>query len=308
MEENKNIEPVEIDEKEPVQEPKRPLAHKHLWAIAVLLCIAAIGAGTYLTYSAYKAGDFLKAVAATTTSQALFTSDLLNEYTSTHAAIAAKSIVVDSSGDTCTFTFRIYNCLLDNKNVFNDKDVNAILAVTAEGAGTDGEWSVSGGKTQDLEFQGYQAVVKTFTVTFKQVYLDKAKFTIMATVVPKTSPGTNLAMLAATIVPNRRADVTNASVQYDWVDKGGNVGNYDAYNFRVTVTGKATDVTLTWGDGVELDPFFSVNHGNVAVDNDNRTVTFNMEPGSEIINFYRKDGSIAPTSWDAIGAKATAAN
>ena len=308
MEENRNIEPVETDEKEPTQEPKRPLAHKRLWAIAVLLCIAAIGAGTYLTFSAYRAGDFLKAVAATSTSQALFTSDLLNEYTSTTTTPAAKSIIVDSSGDTCSFTFRIYNCLLDNKNVFNDKDVNATLVVTAEGAGAGNEWSVSDGKTQDLEFPGYQAVVKTFTVTFKQAYLDKAKFTIMATVDAKTSPGTNLAMLAATIVPNRRADVTNASVQYDWVDKGGNVGDYDAYNFRVTVTGKATNVKLTWGDGVELDPFFSVNHNNATVDKVNRTVTFNMEPGSEIINFYRKDGSPAPASWDAIGAKATAAN
>lgn len=317
MDENKNIESVEVDEKEPTQEPKRTLAHKRLWAIAVLLCVGAIGAGTYLTFSAYKAGDFLKAVAATTTSQALFTSDLLNEYTSDTATPAAKSIIVDSSGDTCSFTFRIYNRLLDNENVFNDKDVNATLHIEAEGAGSD--WSILEDSTPvkdkaaaadgyPIAFPGYTATLKKFTVTFNKDYLDKAKFTIRATVDPDTSPGTNLAMLAATIVPNRRADVTSASVQYDWVDKNGNVSDYDAYNFRVTVTGKATKVTLTWGEGVELDPFFSVNHSNAEVDKDSRTVTFTMEPGSEIINFYRKDGAAAPESWDAIGAKAVAAN
>lgn len=280
---------------------EKPRAHGRLWAIAALMCVVAIAAGTYLTYSAYKAGDFLKAVAATTTSQALFTSDLLNEYTSTEVAPAAKSIVVDSSGDTCSFTFRIYNCLLDNKNVFNSKDVYATLGITAENAGS---WMVSEGSkditsdaaggTHSLAFPGYSATVKTFTVKFDKQYLDQAKFTVKAQVDTARSPGTNLALLAATIVPNRRADVTNASVSGAWVDSAYNVENYDAYNYRVTVTGKKTTVKLTWTDDVELDPFFVENHKTTLNGN---SVTFEMEPGSQIINFFRK-GSGKLDGWN----------
>lgn len=300
--------------------PKRPCAHKRLWAIAALLCVVAIAAGTYLTYTAYKAGDFLKAVAATGTTQALFTSDLLNEYTTEGAAVATRSIVVDSTDDTCSFTFRIYNCLLDNKNVFNNKDVNANLMVSAESAGD--SWQVREGSVEikgdvtsadgyKMAFPGYTAAIKTFTVTFDKQYLDQAKFTISALVDTASSPGTNLAKLASIIVPNRRADVTNASVAGAWVDESGNnVGNYDAYNYRVTVTGKTAQVELTWGEGVELDPFFAKNHtlgsGEALVDTANRTARFDMDPGSQVINFFRADGSNAPASWEDIGVSVEA--
>ena len=43
---------------------------KRLWAVAVLLCAVAIAAGTHLTYTAFLAGDFLKSVAVSGTSQA----------------------------------------------------------------------------------------------------------------------------------------------------------------------------------------------------------------------------------------------
>lgn len=290
---------------------RRPRARKRLWAIAVLLCMVVIAAGTYLTYTAYRAGDFLKAVAATGTTQALFTSDLLSEYTTADAAVASRSVIVDSSGETCSFTFRIYNCLLDNRNVFNSKDVYANLFISADGVDDDwrvAEVSESSTPITDavksetgygLSFPGYAAKVRIFTVTFSTAYLDQAKFTIKAKVNNAISPGTNLAMLAETIVPNRQAIVTNATVSGDWVDKGGdNVANFDAYNYRVTVTGKKTRVKLSWGEGVELDPFFASNHANSKVDSVGRTATFDMEPGSQVVNFFRASGESAPVSWD----------
>lgn len=296
-----------VEAAEAAPAPKCPRAHKRLWAIATLLCVVAIAAGTYLTYTAYKAGDFLKAVAATGTTQALFTSDLLNEYTTVDASAASRSIIVDSSGDRCSFTFRIYNCLLDNRNVFNSKDVNAKLSVTATSAGND--WTVSEGSVDitasaqagayGLPFPGYTATIKTFTITFNKQYLDQAQFTIKALVDTSSSPGTNLAMLGATIVPNRRADVAKATVRGDWLDQNGeNVASFDAYNYRVTVTGKSTKVRLSWGEGVELDPFFATNHAGAQVDTAKRTATFDMEPGSQIINFFRADGSTAPANWE----------
>lgn len=299
-------------------EPATPAskARKRLWAVAVLLCAVTITTGTYLTYTAFLAGDFLKSVAVSGTSQALFASDMLTGYTSesldkdgkTDGAIAVRSVALDPSGDTCSFTFRIYNHLLGDKNKVNDKDVNATLTVTAEDA--KGSWSVNGEPALSngsvaLSFPANKATLYTYTVRFAKDDLNKASFTIKARVDPN-SPGTNLKWLAAKIAPAERAKVTASGVSGEWVDKNSDIGTFDAYNYRVTVTGATTKVTLTWGDGLELDPFFTQNHKNgdqqatVSGNSGTYSVTYDASPGSEIITFYRK-GDSKPTSWDGVG-------
>ena len=277
---------------------------KRLWAVAVLLCAVAIAMGTYLTYTAFFAGDFLKSVAVSGTSQALFASDMLTGYTNetlNDEGIAVRSVIADTSGDTCSFTFRIYNHLLGDKNKVNDKDVNATLSVRA--TGTTGTWSISGsptltaGGTVDLSFPANKATMYTYKVTFSKADLNKASFTVKDQV-GSNSPGTNLKWLAAKIAPSERAEVTASGVSGEWVDKSDSIGSFDAYNYRVTVTGAPTKVKLTWGDKVELDPFFKKNHSDVSVDG--KSVTFTMDPGSEVITFYRAKDT-APDSWDDIG-------
>lgn len=289
---------------------------KRLWAVAVLLCAVAIVAGTYLTYTAFLAGDFLKSVAVSGTSQALFASDMLTGYTNetlNDEGIAVRSVIADTSGGNCSFTFRIYNHLLGDKNKVNDKDVNATLSVKATGT-TD--WSISGsptltaGGTVDLSFPANKATMYTYKVTFSKADLNKASFTVKAKV-GSNSPGTNLKWLAAKIAPSERAEVMASGVSGEWVDKNKddtNVGDFDAYNYRVTVTGATTKVELTWGSGVELDPFFEANHknGNGQAAVSGRSITYDASPGSEIITFYRK-GDSKPTSWEAIGVTCSAA-
>lgn len=284
-------------------------ARKRLWAVAVLLCAVAIVAGTYLTYTAFLAGDFLKSVAVSGTSQALFASDMLTGYTSealNDGDIAVRSVIADTSGETCSFTFRIYNYLLGDKNKVNDKDVNATLRVTA--TGTTGGWSVSGAPalatdgTARLSFPANKATMYTYTVTFAKKDLNKAFFTVKAQVGPN-SPGTNLKWLAAKIAPAERAEVAASGVSGEWVDQNADIENFDAYNYRVTVTGAPTKITVAWGNQVELDPFFATNHSGAEVKG--RTVTFIMAPGSEIITFYRaKD---APGNWGDIVVECKAA-
>lgn len=289
---------------------------KRLWAVAVLLCVVAIVTGTYLTYTAFLAGDFLKSVAVSGTSQALFASDMLTGYTTESLddeKIAVRSVIADMSGDTCSFTFRIYNHLLGDKNKVNDKDVNATLSVRA--TGTTGTWSISGsptltaGGTVDLSFPANKATMYTYKVTFFKADLNKASFTVKARV-GSNSPGTNLKWLAAKIAPSERAEVTASGVSGEWVDKNKNdtnVGDFDAYNYRVTVTGATTKVTLTWKDGVELDPFFEQNHknGGVQATVSGNSVTYDASPGSEIITFYRTGSK--PTSFNGIGVTCSAA-
>lgn len=289
-------------------------ARKRLWAVAVLLCAVAIVTGTYLTYTAFLAGDFLKSVAVSGTSQALFASDMLTGYTNEtldEGNIAVRSVIADTSGETCSFTFRIYNHLLGDKNKVNDKDVNATLSVTA--TGTTKAWSISGspalaaGGNVALSFPANRATMYTYTVKFAKDDLNKASFTVKAQVGPN-SPGTNLKWLAAKIAPAERAEVTASGVSGEWVDKNSddtNFSYFDAYNYRVTVTGATTKVTLEWGDWIELDPFFAKNHMN---DGEQATVsgnsiTYDASPGSEIITFYRKGdwkGDSKPTKWEDI--------
>lgn len=290
---------------------------KRLWTVAVLLCAVAIVAGTYLTYTAFLAGDFLKSVAVSGTSQALFASDMLTGYTNetlNDEGIAVRSVIADTSGENCFFTFRIYNHLLGDKNKVNDKDVNATLSV--EATGTTGTWSVNGkptltaGGTVDLSFPANKATMYTYKVTFSKADLNKASFTVKAKV-GSNSPGANLKWLAAKIAPSERAEVTASGVSGEWVDKNKddtNVGDFDAYNYRVTVTGATTKVKLTWGSGVELDPFFEANHknGNGQAAVSGNSITYDASPGSEIITFYRK-GDSKPTSWEAIGVTCSAA-
>ena len=290
---------------------------KRLWAVAVLLCAVAIVTGTHLTYTAFLAGDFLKSVAVSGTSQALFASDMLTGYTNetlNDEGIAVRSVIADTSGENCSFTFRIYNHLLGDKNKVNDKDVNATLSVKA--TGTTKAWSISGsptltaGGTVDLSFPANRATMYTYKVTFSKADLNKASFTVKAQV-GSNSPGTNLKWLAAKIAPSERAEVTASGVSGEWVDKNKddtNVGDFDAYNYRVTVTGATTKVKLTWGSGVELDPFFEANHknGNGQAAVSGNSITYDASPGSEIITFYRK-GDSKPTSWEAIGVSCSAA-
>lgn len=292
-------------------------ARKRLWAVAVLLCAVAIVTGTYLTYTAFLAGDFLKSVAVSGTSQALFASDMLTGYTSENlndGEIAVRSVIADTSGENCFFTFRIYNHLLGDKNKVNDKDVNATLSV--EATGTTKAWSISGsptltaGGTVGLSFPANKATMYTYKVTFAKADLNKASFTVKAQV-GSNSPGTNLKWLAAKIAPSERAEVAASGVSGEWVDKNAddsNVDDFAAYNYRVTVTGATTKVKLTWKDGVELDPFFEANHknGNGQAAVSGNSITYDASPGSEIITFYRK-GDSKPTSFNGIGVTCSAA-
>lgn len=290
-------------------------ARKRLWAVAVLLCAVAIVTGTYLTYTAFLAGDFLKSVAVSGTSQALFASDMLTGYTSENLSdgdIAVRSVIVDTdtSKKTCSFTFRIYNHLLGDKNKVNDKDVNATLSITATDA-KEGSWSVAiepEPKDGTLSFPANKATMYTCKVTFAEEDLNKASFTVKARV-GSNSPGTNLKWLAAKIAPAERAEVTASGVSGEWVDKNAddsNVNDFDAYNYRVTVTGATTKVTLTWKDGVEIDPFFEKNHknGDAQATVDGNSVTYDASPGSEIITFYQKGNR--PASFDGIGVTCSA--
>ena len=289
----------QVAEHEQLAKSKNLVKNKLVVAAIALVCAVALVTGGYFTYSAYTANGFLKSVAATGTAQSLFASDLLTGYMSTPSdaelARAQRSVTVYPNSGQCSFTFSIYNYLLSNSNFCNDK--NVAYTLTVEGYGLDGAaWSYSPRPGSSVTLPENQPTKNDYTVTFPEDKLGYAYFVIRATVVSGKSPGTELTCLAAKVVPSKKAEVKTAAVEGALVDEAGEFADYAAYNYRVTVTGAPASVTLTWGENVEIDPFFETNHA-ATVDTTARTATFTMEPGSIIVNFYRADGK-TPGDWD----------
>ena len=294
----------QVAEHEQLEKSKSLVKNKLVVAAIALVCAVALVTGGYFTYSAYTANGFLKSVAATGTAQSLFASDLLTGYMSSPSNDeldrTQRSVTVYPSNGQCGFTFSIYNYLLSNSNFCNDKNVT--YSLTVEGHGLDGAmWSCSPQAGGSVTLPEDQPTKNDYTVTFPEAKLGQAYFVIKATVVSGKSPGTELTCLAAKVVPSKKAEVKTAAVEGALVDEAGEFAKYAAYNYRVTVTGAPANVTLWWGENVELDPFFAINH-TATVDTAARTATFTMEPGSMIVNFYRADGK-APSGWGDLGIR-----
>lgn len=299
MEKQENQQDAECEQ---LAKSKSLVKNKLVVAAIALVCAVALVAGGYFTYSAYIANGFLKSVAATGTAQSLFASDLLTGYMSApgdaELARAQRSVTVYPNNKQCSFTFSIYNYLLSNSNFCNDKNVTYTL--TVEGYGLDGTtWSYAPQPAGNVKLPENQPTKNDYTVTFPEDKLGHAYFVIKAMVVSKESPGTELTCLAAKVVPSKKAEVKTAAVEGALVDEAGTFADYAAYNYRVTVTGAPANVTLTWGENVEIDRFFEINHG-ATVDATARTATFTMEPGSMVVNFYRADGK-TPGGWGDLG-------
>lgn len=289
-------------EREQLAKSKSLVKNKLVVAAIALVCAVALVTGGYFTYSAYTANGFLKSVAATGTAQSLFASDLLTGYMSAPSndelARAQRSVTVYPSNGQCSFTFSIYNYLLGNSNFCNDKNVTYTLTVEGHGL-DDATWSYAPQPSGSVILPENQPTKKDYTVTFPEGKLGQAYFVIKATVVSEQSPGTELACLAAKVVPSKKAEVKTAAVEGALVDEAGKFADYAAYNYRVTVTGAPANITLTWGENAEIDPFFKINHG-ATVNVEKRTATFIMEPGSMVVNFYRADGK-TPDGWGDLG-------
>ena len=296
-------------------ENKRAFCGRLAMAAALVACLVALVAGIQLTYSAYTANGYLKSVAATGSTQSLFASDMLMDCTSLNddAVQERPCTVYPDENGTCSFTFQIYNCLLDDRNVVNEKDVTYTLSVDAANINA-GDWSISPAQGvpalgEKTTLRGSNATVNSYTLTFPKSALDAgATFTIKATVDSANSPGTTLAMLAAKVVPMRQAMVQGANVSGAFVadTSSQTIDDYDAYDYRVVVSGMETKVTLTWNaNEVELEPYFSTqfkNNGSAAqpsVRNGQGSVTFDMVPGSAVVSFFNV-GTSKPSDWDAL--------
>lgn len=285
--------------------------------LIIALGIVILALGVRLTTAAFTANDFLKAVSTTGKTQELFTSDLLDSYPSNPSNETLntnrQSIALSGTSETASFSFGVYNYLQNKANV-NTKDITYNLTIRVEGVSDFSDYSVTwsnGDSSQSLSFssdsatfnnlflQGYKASEHRFTVTFPTSDLGHVSFMIYA--IPVDGEGMNLNCLAKKVVPNQASAVVGSSVS-GVLEMSGALNDNAAFNYRITVTGRANVVQLEWpANAVVLEPFFAENYFAdenrskpqplYSADGATGQVTIYLKPGTHTVNFYRKAGA-----------------
>ena len=277
--------------------------------LAITLSVVALVTGVYLTATAFTANSFLKAVAASNEAENLFASNILTGYTteptSEKLESSRKSLTFGDTKEWVSFTVEIYNFQQGNRSVYNTKDVTYDLRIEASGVDS---WKVGNDvipgityEANDKTLSGTAPQSHKYTISFPADDVGKANFVIKA--VAQQPTGTNLWGLARKVVTGKESTVkTNDVSGYVQTSSGtaagenASVENLDAYNYVITVTGQDTDVTLTWGNSVELEPYFGENNDVRPEEKPGEnSVTFHMEPGSKVVTFYRKDAAVPKT-------------
>lgn len=282
---------------------------KYLFVIAI--CCLAIALGIQQTIAAYISISNMKAVASTNENESLFNSNYLYGYRSTPSPIARNPIEINGNGYTVSFTISIFNYHKQDINLVNPSDVTYELVIKATGAqgdnysdykvndavlGSDATYS-----SGNVIIKGRKADKDNYEITMPIRDLDYAQFEAVATVktVSGGSTGTNIRCLAAIIAPSKRSQVASPSVEGRLVESG-NIDDYDAFNYEITVGGNESDVKLVWNNEyIEIDPFFARDK-IITTENNRCAMEFHMDIGTKIIQFYRT-GADRPSEWSDLG-------
>lgn len=272
-----------------------------LTVLAVSCLLLTLGfLGTRYTMAAYTQ-KYMKAVAATGETQTLFSSNLLVSYrTDPGDDLRLISYVLDkqnASDGKLSIPFEIYNHPPQNSTSVNPNDVEYTLTVTAQGVtdlknyvlvtpGVDVAFA-DGTASFTTTINGRRAATQKFQIQFPAEDLGTVTFRVKAAV----KSGVNLNCLAAVISPGEAVKTVAAGVTGRFI----NPSTDDAYNYEITLTGEAREVTLTWPKNLEIEPFFEAKYGATVNGN---SVTFSMKPGTILVNFYRSDDWNNP-SWNA---------
>lgn len=284
------------------------------YLFVVVICCLAIGFGVQQVIAAYISISNMKAVASTNENESLFNSNYLYGYRSAPSSIARNTIEINGSGETVSFTISIFNYHKQDINLVNQSDITYDLEIEASGAqgedyngyrvddtslGNDRKYTLNG-----ETIKGRKAGINNYKITMPTIDLDYAQFKVMATVKNVSGgTGTNIYCLAAIIAPSRHSQVASPSVEGRLVESG-NISDYDAYNYEITVGGNEADVKLEWSNEyIEIDPFFAKGK-TITTENNLCVVEFHMDIGTKIIQFYRK-GSTRPSNGSDLNISVT---
>lgn len=280
---------------------------KYLFVVA--LCLLAIAIGIKQATAAYLSISNMKAVASTNESEALFNSNYLYGYKSPPSSIATNTVEVNDAGSEVSFNVSIYNYHKQDINLVSQSDITYEISFQVSGSrsgnysaykvngnpvGSDGSFTI-----RDVTLTGRKAAVNNYMITMPTEDLDYAQIKVIATVKTVSGgTGTNISCLAAILAPSRYSQVALPTVSGSLIEKG-DLKEYDAYNYEVTIGGNSSDIVLQWNNSiVEIDPFFAKEFG--IKDNPGTAKLSQFPIGTRVIQFYRV-GSIKPSSAADLG-------
>lgn len=266
---------------------------KYLFVVA--LCLLAIAIGIKQATAAYLSISNMKAVASTNENEALFNSNYLYGYKSAPSSIATNTVEINGAGSEVRFNISIFNYHKQDINLVSQSDITYDLTVEVTGSqsgnysayrvndtsvGSDGSLTI-----RDVTLKGRKAGINNYMITMPTEDLDYAQIKVMATVKAVSGgTGTNIYCLAAMIAPSKRSQVASPSVDGKLVEKG-DLTEYDAYNYEITVGGNASEVELSWNSNiVEIDPFFAKEFG---ISGNPGTARLTLPIGTRVVQFYR---------------------
>ena len=282
---------------------------KYLFVVA--LCLLAIAIGIRQATAAYLSISNMKAVASTNENEALFNSNYLYGYKSAPSSIATNTIELNGVGDQVSFNVSIFNYHKQDINLVSQNDITYDLTVEVTGSqssnysaykvneeavGSDWKYSSSG-----ITLKGRKAAVNNYMITMPTEDLDYAQIKVMATVKAVSGgTGTNIYCLAAILAPSRHSQVASPTVSGRIVESG-DIRDYDAYNYEITVGGSASTVMLSWrSDVIEIDPFVAGELKEATTSGNVTTAKLKLDVGTRVIQFYRKNPE-NPSDWSDLG-------
>lgn len=315
---------------------KRHFASKKIILLAVCLLLGAAVALSRGSLAIYTSQVFQRSVVRNRNDEAIrFSSDkLFREDKPTEGDDPPElrvSYYAVGEGQT-RMTFQVCNYDQANATVFNPEDVKYTVTVSISG-GTDGfAYTVTGDGVPDGSLKlkngesksftdtltGGSRAVRSYTVGFNKADYGKVRVEIRVT--PHDYAVTKNRRLAAVLIPVEYTAAQGLQVNGEWIDKGrpdAGPGDFDGYNYLVTVSGGAGRVKLRWNAAVvDIDPFFLMGLTSETPPTETEAgvtytyVEMDMDPadatGSRLIQFYNHN-STKPrwASWDDIPVSVT---
>ncbi|MGN1196191.1 MAG: hypothetical protein ACI4TA_01150 [Acetatifactor sp.] len=271
-----------------------------IWILAVLLILVLVS--TWGVLAAYVSRSYVKGVATTPKQGFALSSDYLsvvskNEDPETYPE---KKIVLSEKEETdttaYTFTFSITNTAdgsVSTKRIqyslkMSDLPEGATVQYDEEDITSD---VTSKGGYKAPVMNAYTKVTHTYTVTIPKDKMTSAA-DITVTARPDTDSDTSGFILAGKLQPSIIGTVAAFSYAGAFLDTG-NVKDYAAFNYQISVSNAAQDYTmeLTWNkDLIEIDPLF-LEEINVTSGNSGKlTLKMNDTNNNYLIQFYRLPG------------------
>lgn len=283
---------------------------KYLFVVA--LCLLAIAIGIRQATAAYLSISDMKAVASTNENESLFNSNYLYGYKSAPSSIATNTVEVNDAGSEVSFNVSIYNYHKQDINLVSQSDITYEISFQVSGSqsgdysaykvtynnktesvGNDGKY-----KIDRVTLTGRKAAVNNYMITMPTEDIDYAQIKVIATVKTVSGgTGTNIYCLAAILAPSRHSQVALPTVSGSLIEKG-DLTQYDAYNYEVTIGGNSSDIVLQWNNSiVEIDPFFAK---EFEIKDNPGTARLTLPIGTRVVQFYRT-GADKPSDEDDLG-------